>query len=106
MSIFPKTSGERIRIGEAITLEFPPGEIGFLRCLVDPSQSPGDVEWSCAVVIDENKKCTLNIFNGKRVPNRKEIRAMKKFFFGHGCDGEWNRNHNGKPPKKILVKGK
>jgi len=95
---------ERIRIGEAITLEYPHGTVGILRCLVDPAQSPGDTEWTCVVVIDKNKRCTIKILRG-RVPNGLERRQLIKYFKAQGCHGGgWSRRKNGKPKKDITVK--
>lgn len=96
---------ERIRIGEAITLEYPPGTVGILRCLVDPAQSPGDTEWTCVVVIDKNKRCTIKILRG-RVPNHRERRQLIKYFKAQGCHGGgWSRAKNGKNYKTVLIKG-
>ncbi len=97
-------SDERIRIGDAITLEYPPGVVGILRRLVDPAQSPGDTEWTCVVVIDVDKCCTMKILRG-RVPNRLERRQLIKYFKDQGCHvGEWFRAKNGKPKKRVMVK--
>lgn len=95
---------ERIRIGEAITLEYPPGTVGILRCLVDPAQSPGDTEWTCVVVIDDDKCCTIKILRG-RAPNGLERRQLIRYFNSQGCYvGEWFRAKNGKKLKKITMK--
>lgn len=95
---------ERIRIGDAITLEYPPGTVGILRFLVDPTQSPGDTEWTCVVVIDVNKCCTIKILRG-RVPNGFERRQLIKYFKAQGCHiGKWFRAKNGKAKKEVIVR--
>ena len=97
-------SEERIRVGEAITLEMLHGTVGLLRCLTDKNISPGSVEWSCAVVIDNNKKCHIKILNGSRGPTLTEVRQLKNYFKSQGCHGEWHRYKNGRTPKKVIVK--
>lgn len=96
-------SSERIRIGDAITLEMPRGTVGLVRCLTDPTQSPGDVEWSCAVVIDDNKKCTIKILNGMRAPTGTEVKQLILYFKAHGCHGGWLRHKNGRKPKEVII---
>jgi len=97
-------TNERIRIGEAITLEYPPGIIGFLRCLTDPTHSPGDVEWSCAIV-ENDTHIAVNIFCGKRVPSQKEIDELTDYFTARGfSEGTWYRFKNGKKRKRVIIK--
>ena len=95
---------ERIRIGEAITIELLHGTVGLIRCLVDPTQSPGDVEWSCAFEIDEHNRCTIKILSGRRAPTHNERRQLVTYFKSQGYHGGWSRRKNGKPKKEVTVK--
>ncbi len=95
----------RVRVGDNITIEYPQGIFGIIRCLTDPTQSPGPVEWTCVAVIDANKKCTIKILNDKkRRPSYREIRQLKKYFIDLGCHGGWLRAKDGRPLKEVTVK--
>lgn len=97
----------RILISENISLEYPTGKVGFLRCLVDPAQEPGDVNWSCAVVISDNMELRAAILKGgKRPMTISEVKLLKEYFQSQGCHGGWGRYHNGKPHKEIYIEGK
>lgn len=97
-------SPDRVRVGDALTIEMLHGEIGVIRCLRDPTQSPGDVEWSCAFVIDDTKKCTIKILCGVRAPTGTEVKQLIEYFKINGCHGGWHRNKNGKDHKQIIIK--
>lgn len=98
-------SNERIRIGPSITLEYPEGKVGLLRGLMDPNQSPGPTKWTCAVVLDEDKKlCYFKILE-HRVPDSSEINDLREYFKSLGYRlGNWERAKNGKELKQVSVR--
>ena len=93
----------RIWISDTLTLEYPEGVVGLIRCLSKPLESPGPTEWACAVVIDNNT-CTIKILNGSRGPTLTESKQLIKYFRSLGYTGGWDRFKAGKPPKTISIK--
>lgn len=89
-----------------LTLELAKGKVGYLRCMTDPTQWPGDVEWTCAIEMYDDMTCELKILNGRRAPNGKEIRQLVKYFSGLGYTcGRWFRYKNGKEAKMVKING-
>ena len=66
-------------VSDNITIEYPKGVVGLIRCMSIPLESPGPTEWVCAVVIDNNK-CTIKILNGSRGPTVTKSKQLIKYF--------------------------
>ena len=95
---------ERIWIGDNITIEFPEGVVGLIRCLSIPGKSPGPTEWACAIVLNTDGTCVMKILNGTRCPKLKEINQIKKHFIAQGYTGTWHRYKPNKPHKTVTIK--
>jgi len=94
----------RIWISDTLTLEYPEGVVGLIRCLSNPLESPGPTEWACAIVIDSKGECKIKILNGTRGPTLKETKQLIKYFSGLGYTGGWNRYKKDKNPKIVVIK--
>lgn len=87
-----------------MTLEYPPGVPGLIRCLTDPAQSPGNVEWSCAV-FENGTDVDIKIFCGRRAPSQEEIDELTDYYTARGFfAGIWDRFKNGKKPRRVILR--
>ena len=92
-------------VSDNITIEYPKGVVGLIRCMSIPLEFPaGDMEWGCVIVIDDNGECILKLMNGKRGPTLKETKLLIEYFRALGYTGGWDRAKVGKPTKTISIK--
>jgi hypothetical protein len=90
----------------ALTVERAKGITYFVRYHTDPNYMPGDVEFTCAVVVKANGEYEVNIFGG-RMMTGLEITRLYDYFASLGyTTGVWHRYKNGKKHKTVLIKGR
>ena len=88
----------------ALTLEEPKGIVLLVRCHKDPKQVPGEVEWSCAIVINELNQYEPKILAGNRSPTLEEIKRIASYLTSQGYTGSWRRYKPNKKPKTVIIK--
>ena len=88
----------------ALTIEQPEGVVLLVRYHTDPNQIPGEVVWSCAVVINKSGQYEFKILAGTRCPTRQEVKQLTNYLAAQGYTGIWRRYKSNKPSKIVLIK--
>jgi len=88
----------------ALTIEQPEGTVLLVRYHTDPTQIPGEVDWSCAVVINKAKQYEFKILAGIRGPTKSEIKQLTTYLASQGYTGFWRRYKTNKPIKTVIIK--
>lgn len=89
---------------DEITIEEPKGIVFIVRCHSDKTEIPGDVDWSCVIVIDDKNQYEPKILSGNRSPTLKEIKSLSAYLTSQGYTGSWRRYKPNKPPKTVVIK--
>ncbi len=90
----------------ALTVEMVPitHRTALVRYHTDPAKIPGDVEWTCAVVVGGDGRCEINIFSG-RAMLPSERRRLCKHIKSLGVKvGKYCRHKNGEEPREVIIK--
>lgn len=88
----------------ALTIERPEGVVLLVRHHTNPEEIPGEVAWSCAVVIDPTGRYEFKILAGVRAPTRGEVKQLTTYLASQGYKGFWRRYKPNKPAKTVVIK--
>jgi len=97
-------------IDGALTIEMVPitHRVGIVRYHSDPAKIPGDVEWTCAAIIDQEGNCKFKIMSRDDaldpVKFQNEARRLIRYFESLGCKVSWGRRKNDKEHKEVTAK--